>query len=402
MPSKFQISKVFLLGIVMAVPSAARGHDMWVAEENSPNRKRDLLVVRQYVGHDSRIEQTLPFRSEAISRLELITPYGVRNLRERLTPGGLSALQLQPDFEGIGLLCMERDFVEIELSAAQFRAHLDHEELSEIRELWKKKNPDSTQRERYRRIMKCLFQVGGAVPSQTRYRPLQDRHLRFLANVPGVTALDLRGSEISDSGLSHLSAMDNLQSLDLSDTSISDAGLVHLQTLPLQYLNLAGSNVTSKGVALLNQSGTLRVLEVAELGFSDDEVAKSQQTQQFKINNKRENLIHRLPSLQPRSSQLDLRLLQDPYLLEPGQAFHVQLRFDGLPIPNKSIWAFARQDDRIIQLKASTNENGIAEFPLETGGAWLIRLTHMLPSKAEGAEWESYWAAFTFLLPNRE
>ena len=103
--------------------------------------------------------------------------------------------------------------------------------------------------------------------------------------------------------------------------------------------------------------------------------------------------------------RVEILLLQNPYLLDPGDDIEVQVLFDGEPLPNKLVRAFRRTGGQpVMKSKALTNEQGIARFRLDRAGAWLIRLVHMLPCAeradvdCEEVDWESYWAAYSFEL----
>lgn len=98
--------------------------------------------------------------------------------------------------------------------------------------------------------------------------------------------------------------------------------------------------------------------------------------------------------------QLEILLLQNPYLLDPGDELDVQVLFDGKPAPDHMVTAFNGDGDQLVSTsKARTNETGIARFKLERAGFWLIRLVHLYPnSDRADIDWESYWTSFSFEL----
>ncbi|MEE8261484.1 MAG: DUF4198 domain-containing protein [Gammaproteobacteria bacterium] len=103
--------------------------------------------------------------------------------------------------------------------------------------------------------------------------------------------------------------------------------------------------------------------------------------------------------------KLEILLLQNPYLLNPGDYLEVQVLFDAEPLPDQLVTAFHGDGERLVSTsKARTNADGIARFNLDRGGFWLIRLVHLLPC-SEGSnadcdyvDWESYWASYSFEL----
>ena len=98
--------------------------------------------------------------------------------------------------------------------------------------------------------------------------------------------------------------------------------------------------------------------------------------------------------------KIEILLLQNPYLLDPGDNLDVQVLFDGKPLRDKLVWALNGEGQRLIsKSKARTNTRGIARFTLDHGGFWLIRVVHLLPcSDCSDADWESYWTSYSFNL----
>ncbi len=104
--------------------------------------------------------------------------------------------------------------------------------------------------------------------------------------------------------------------------------------------------------------------------------------------------------------RLEILLLQNPYLLDPGDDIEVQVLFDGEPLHDKLVKAFHKTGRGVVtKSKARTNQDGIARFRLDEAGPWLIRLVHMLPCAEladldceEDAYWESHWASYSFAL----
>ncbi len=103
--------------------------------------------------------------------------------------------------------------------------------------------------------------------------------------------------------------------------------------------------------------------------------------------------------------KLEILLLQNPYLLDPGAALGVQLLFGGEPLHGALVKVYNRDGPSpVAAAMARTNKAGVARFKLLRPGFWLIRLVHLLPCSdrfavdCDDAGWESYWAAYTFQL----
>ena len=103
--------------------------------------------------------------------------------------------------------------------------------------------------------------------------------------------------------------------------------------------------------------------------------------------------------------KLEILLLQNPYLLEPGEELDVQVLFDGEPLGGQWVTAFNGDGQRLVSnSKARTNPDGIARFTLDREGFWLIRLVHLIPCSERSdidcsdVDWESYWTSYSFQL----
>ena len=98
--------------------------------------------------------------------------------------------------------------------------------------------------------------------------------------------------------------------------------------------------------------------------------------------------------------KIEIVLLQNPFVLDPGDDLEVRVLFDGAPLPGKLVWAQNGTGERLVsQSKVRTDERGIALFRIDGEGLWLIRLVHTLPcTDCHDADWESYWASFSFEL----
>ena len=104
--------------------------------------------------------------------------------------------------------------------------------------------------------------------------------------------------------------------------------------------------------------------------------------------------------------RVEILLLQNPYVLSPGDVLEVQVLFEGKPLHDKLVMAFHKTGPGVVtKSRARTNRDGIARFTLDDRGPWLIRLVHMLPCAEradldceEDAYWEGHWASYSFAL----
>ena len=104
--------------------------------------------------------------------------------------------------------------------------------------------------------------------------------------------------------------------------------------------------------------------------------------------------------------KLEILLLQNPYLMEPGDSLQVQILFEGKTLTDKRVTALHGDGKQLVSMSTMhTNSEGIAEFTLDRAGFWLIRLVHILPCSeryeqgdCSYVDWESYWTSYSFQL----
>ena len=104
--------------------------------------------------------------------------------------------------------------------------------------------------------------------------------------------------------------------------------------------------------------------------------------------------------------RVEILLLQNPYLLDPGDDLEAQVLFKGKPLRDRVVMAFNTDGQRpVSESTARTNADGIVRFKLDQSGIWLIHLVHMLPCAEradldceDDAYWESHWASYSFAL----
>lgn len=93
----------------------------------------------------------------------------------------------------------------------------------------------------------------------------------------------------------------------------------------------------------------------------------------------------------------EIILLQNPYELNQGDSLQAKILFMGESVKNKVITARNRIGNKpSICLYSKTDINGICSFKLERQGDWFLHATHMIPSDTKDADWESFWATYSF------
>ena len=396
---RIKTSLSLTVALSLLLVRSAYGHDIWLTPDRFILSMGDTLTVRQLVGHDLVAEQELPLAKGLTRRFELTTPHGTVDLLRERRGSGNPALRRKIDFDGVALLTMEHAFTRIELSDEKFTEYLEHEELKQVEMLRNKRGRKAVERERYARTIKTLIQVGEA-PEAVRYKRITDTDLRYLPGLTNVKALELDGSKVTDAGLAHLGGLTSLRTLNLDGTHVTDVGLVHLKGLRnLRNLDLGGTQVTDVGLAHLKDLTNLRRLFLGGTQVTKRGLLSLKGSAGLSVSLDRTTTHNKMPPMQLLGPKLDIRLMQDPYLLDPGDELEVKILFDGEPLQGKVVWALCGDGRRLVsESKAYTNQLGIARFKLEREGFWLIRLVHMLPCPEPDVDWESYWGSYSFNL----
>ena len=105
-----------------------------------------------------------------------------------------------------------------------------------------------------------------------------------------------------------------------------------------------------------------------------------------------------LDSRQPVGLRLEIVPLSPIYQRARGREVEVQLLYENRPLAGAQIEAFSKKKLK-ARLLQRTDREGRARFTLPHAGVWLLNSVHMIPAPAgANADWESFWASFTFEL----
>ena len=93
---------------------------------------------------------------------------------------------------------------------------------------------------------------------------------------------------------------------------------------------------------------------------------------------------------------LELILLQNPYTKQTGDELEAQVLFRGKPLPGAALEAICKDaNGEIHRTVLKSDRSGNIKFRLVQRGAWIVRITHMIPVTGD-ADYESFWASYTF------
>ncbi len=144
--------------LVFATATPAFAHDCWLQPDHFRLGLEMLLAARIFVGERLKSDKELPLDKKITPRLDLFTRKGRQDLVPRLLDQGLPAISFMPEFQGSGLLAMDRDFTAITLETDKFTSYLAHEHHLHLLDQVEA-NSRSSQKEAYARCMKALVQV---------------------------------------------------------------------------------------------------------------------------------------------------------------------------------------------------------------------------------------------------
>lgn len=106
----------------------------------------------------------------------------------------------------------------------------------------------------------------------------------------------------------------------------------------------------------------------------------------------------------PAGLAIEFVPMANPYTLRPGQPLPVRVLFRGQPQAGLAVAVAhaggGRVSNRVVGV---TNAQGEIAVPLTGAGLWKLH-TIMMERTADtkDADWESFWASFTFEIPSRE
>lgn len=147
----------------------------------------------------------------------------------------------------------------------------------------------------------------------------------------------------------------------------------------------------------LEHEGLSRIVELRKKASEDHAVGKERYRRYLKT------LIHvggkdDMTYKKKVGHRLEILPQANPSLVKSGQRLEFLVLFDDIPLRNAQVSAYNRVGEDVKTQESRTNERGRIQFELDRPGVWLVRLVHMrrCSEKTDDADWESFWAAYTF------
>lgn len=93
---------------------------------------------------------------------------------------------------------------------------------------------------------------------------------------------------------------------------------------------------------------------------------------------------------------LEIIPVQNPYALNQGDEMSFRVLFEGKPSPFTLVKVWNRKNNNTILQNIYTQKDGVITTRLGNTGSWMVSCVKLVPSKEEGADWQSYWASLIF------
>ena len=167
--------------LLIALFLISYAHEYILIAENFKVKKGDTLNVHLFVADGFNIEMERPLQASITKNYSLETSNGTIDLLQEGKTGSLPILQRPVDFEGLGLIHIERDFAKITLENNKFLDYLKEDHIENIQiDASKQKE----QKERYARYIKCLVQSGTSNSNQLYKKQIGQKFEIILLNNP--------------------------------------------------------------------------------------------------------------------------------------------------------------------------------------------------------------------------
>ncbi len=171
------MKKVVVIISILLIRSLLFAHEYVLLAYKYKVQKGDTLEMHLFVADGFNIQLERPLQKTIIKRFALISENGETDLLAISTDGALPVINSKVDFEGLGLIHMERDYARIALATDKFLEYLKEDHLENI--VVKKDPLKKLQREKYTRYLKSLVQSGSNT-SSTLYRKVLGQNFEIV------------------------------------------------------------------------------------------------------------------------------------------------------------------------------------------------------------------------------
>lgn len=171
------MKKLFLFLFLFALLFTALTHEYILLAYKYQLQKGDTLEMHLFVADGFNIQLERPMQTAMTKKFELISESGITDLLASTKNKTLPIINRRVDFEGLGLIHLERNYSRIALPANEFSDYLKEDHIENIHVAVDSSN--ALQRERYTRYIKALVQ-SGALRNDTLYKMISGQTLEIL------------------------------------------------------------------------------------------------------------------------------------------------------------------------------------------------------------------------------
>lgn len=171
------MKKLFIAAVLLSIIITAFAHEYILLASKFKVVKGDTLELHLFVADGFNIELERPLQKGITRSFELISEKGNSNLLIDASDETLPIVKKAVDFEGLGLIHMERNYAKITLPTNKFLSYLKEDHIENI--VVTKNAVKEEQKERYSRYIKCLVQ-SGKVKDDTLYKTITGQNFEIV------------------------------------------------------------------------------------------------------------------------------------------------------------------------------------------------------------------------------
>ena len=170
------MKKFFAIMSILFIGTLLFAHEYVLLAYKYKVQKGDTLEMHLFVADGFNIQLERPLEKGKTIKFELISENGNTNLMEDAQNGTLPVAYRKVDFNGLGLIHMERDYARISLPAGKFLEYVKEDHLDiDLKSIDRQK----LQRERYTRYLKSLV-LSGADNNGNEYKKVLGQNFEIV------------------------------------------------------------------------------------------------------------------------------------------------------------------------------------------------------------------------------
>jgi len=162
------MKKTLIILSVLMMTSLVWAHEYILLAYKYRLQRGDTLEMHLFVADGFNIQMERPMQIAMTKKFDLVTQGAVTNLLTEAKDQALPILNKKVDFDGLGLLYLERDYSRISLPTEKFLDYLKEDHIENI--TVHKDSLNKMQRERYSRYIKGLVLSGTPSNTDTLYK----------------------------------------------------------------------------------------------------------------------------------------------------------------------------------------------------------------------------------------